>query len=116
MKLTNHFMVSADVDHVWRTLLEMEKVAGCLPGATIEPTSEKNSYVGSMRLNLGPMSVTYKGTATLSEVDAEERRAVISLSAREAKGQGTAMATITNVVERAEGGTKVVAETDLHIT
>lgn len=116
MKLTNEFTVGADPETVWRTLLDMEGVAGCLPGATIEATDEENTYKGSMRIKIGPMSVSYNGTATLAEVDDEARRAVISLRAREARGQGTAMATITNAVEAADGGARVRAETDLHVT
>ena len=116
MKLTNEFTVAADPDTVWRTLLDMEGVAGCLPGATIQATDEENKYEGSMRVKIGPMAVSYRGTATLAEVDDEARRAVISLRAREDKGQGTAMATITNAVRPAEGGARVTAETDLHIT
>jgi carbon monoxide dehydrogenase subunit G len=116
VKLTNEFTVGADVDTVWRTLLDMEGVAGCLPGASIEATDEENHYSGSMRLRIGPMTVAYQGTATLTEVDEAARRAVISLRAREAKGHGTALATITNVVEPVDGGTRVRAETDLRIT
>jgi carbon monoxide dehydrogenase subunit G len=116
MKLTNEFTVAADPDTVWRTLLDMEGVAGCLPGATIQATDEENKYEGSMRVKIGPMAVSYRGTATLTEVDEEARRAVISLRAREDRGQGTAMATITNAVEPTDGGARVTAETDLHIT
>jgi carbon monoxide dehydrogenase subunit G len=116
VKLTNEFTVAADPDTVWRTLLDMEGVAGCLPGATIQATDEENTYEGSMRVKIGPMAVAYRGTATLTEVDDEARRAVISLRAREDKGQGTAMATITNAVQPADGGARVTAETDLHIT
>jgi carbon monoxide dehydrogenase subunit G len=114
--LQNEFTVGADIDSVWRELLDMESVASCLPGATITATDEQNVYDGSMRLKLGPMRVEYRGSATLSEVDSEARKAVISLRAREAKGQGTAMATIRNQLEPVDGGTRVVAETDLHIT
>jgi carbon monoxide dehydrogenase subunit G len=116
VKLANEFTVGADVETVWQALLDMEGVAGCLPGATIEATDEENQYSGSMRVKIGPMTVAYEGTATLSEVDEAAHRAVISLRAREAKGQGTALATITNVVEPSDGGTRVQAETDLHIT
>lgn len=116
MKMTNEFTVAADPERVWRTLLDMEGVAGCLPGATIQATDEENTYQGSMRVKIGPMAVSYRGTATLTEVDDEARRAVISLRAREDKGQGTAMATITNAVQPADGGARVTAETDLHIT
>lgn len=116
MILTNEFTVGADVDAVWRQLLDMEGVAGCLPGATIEATDEEGTYNGSMRVRIGPMAVDYKGTATLADVNEEERTATISLRAREARGQGTAMATIRNRVEPEDGGTRVRAETDLHVT
>jgi uncharacterized protein len=116
VKLTNEFTVGADVETVWRTLLDMEGVAGCLPGATIEATDRDDTYSGSMRVKIGPMTVAYEGTATLAEVDESAHRAVISLRAREAKGQGTALATITNVVEQTDGGCRVRAETDLRIT
>ena len=116
MKLTNEFTVGAEIETVWRALLDMEGVAGCMPGAAIEATDEENTYSGSMRVKIGPMTVAYQGTATLSEVDEASHRAVISLRAREAKGHGTALATITSVVEPSDGGTRVRAETDLHIT
>lgn len=116
MIIENEFSVGADIDTVWRELLDMEGVASCLPGATITGTDEENVYDGSMRLKLGPMRVEYRGTATLSEVDEENHTAVISLSAREAKGQGSAMATIRNRLEPVDGGTRVSAQTDLHIT
>jgi uncharacterized protein len=114
--IENEFTVGADLDTVWRELLDMEGVASCLPGATITGTGEENVYDGSMRLKIGPMRVEYRGRATLSEVDESNHTAVISLSAREAKGQGTAMATIRNRLEPVDAGTKVSAETDLHIT
>jgi uncharacterized protein len=114
--IENEFRVGADIDTVWRELLDMEGVASCLPGATITGTERENVYDGSMRLKIGPMRVEYRGTATLTEVDEEHHTAVISLSAREAKGQGSAMATIRNQLESVEGGTRVNAQTDLQIT
>jgi uncharacterized protein len=114
--IENEFTVGADIDTVWRELLDMEGVASCLPGATITATDQDNVYDGSMRRKIGPMRVEYRGRATLSEVDEANHTAVISLSAREAKGQGSAMATIRNRLEPVDGRTKVSAETDLQIT
>lgn len=116
MILENEFSVGAEIDAVWRQLLDMEGVASCLPGATIQATDGENVYDGSMRLKIGPMRVEYRGTATLSEVDEQSHTAVISLSAREAKGQGSAMATIRNRLEPSGSGTRVTAQTELHIT
>ncbi|MBV9194466.1 MAG: SRPBCC family protein [Solirubrobacterales bacterium] len=116
MIIENEFRVGAEVETVWRELLDMEGVASCLPGATIQATDTENVYDGSMRLKVGPMRVEYRGTATLSEVDEATHTAVIVLSAREAKGQGSAMATIRNQLESLDGGTRVSALTELQIT
>ncbi len=116
MILTNEFTVSAEADKVWRHLKDLEEVAKCLPGASVEASDAADVYEGSMRLKIGPMTVTYRGTARLAEVDDARRRAVYHMQAREDKGQGTATATITNRVEPFDGKTKVTVETDLHIT
>ncbi len=116
MILENQFTVGADIDATWRELLDMEGVASCLPGATITATDREDVYEGSMRLKIGPMRVEYRGTATLSEVDEQSHTAVIALSAREAKGQGSALATIRNRLQAADGGTQVTAQTELQIT
>jgi carbon monoxide dehydrogenase subunit G len=114
--IENEFTVAAELDTVWRELLDMEGVATCLPGATITATDQENVYHGSMRLKIGPMRVEYRGTATLSEVHEQTHTAVISLSAREAKGQGFARATIRNQLQATGSGTRVTAQTELQIT
>jgi carbon monoxide dehydrogenase subunit G len=116
MILKNEFTVEADLETVWRALLDLEGVASCLPGATVTATGEENVYDGSMRLKIGPMRVEYRGTACLSEIDEDTHIAVISLSAREAKGQGSAMATVRNRLESTGTGTRVSAQTELHLT
>lgn len=116
MILSHEFTVEGDIGTVWRTLLDLERVAGCLPGATIRASGEEGRFEGSMKVKMGPMSVTYEGSASLVEVDDVAHRAVISLRAREARGQGTALATITNRVEQVGGAVRVHAETDLQVT
>jgi carbon monoxide dehydrogenase subunit G len=91
-------------------------VAGFLPGATIEPTGEEGVYAGAMKVKLGPMTVQYDGTARMGEVDEANHTANIQVEAKELRGQGTARATIRNTLVPADGGTRVVAETDLDIT
>jgi carbon monoxide dehydrogenase subunit G len=116
MILNNEFTVAADIGTVWRQLLDMEGVASCLPGASVTATDEENTYQGTMRLKIGPMKVEYRGRATLEQIDEQRHTAVIALSAREAKGQGTAVATIRNQLEQIEGATRVRAQTELNIT
>jgi carbon monoxide dehydrogenase subunit G len=116
MKLQNEFTVAVPVERVWETLLDIETVAGFLPGATIEPGGEEGTYHGAMKVKLGPMTVNYTGTARLADVDEAARTADIEVRAKEAKGQGTAAAVIRNTLVQQNGSTRVVAETDLQIT
>lgn len=116
MRLTNEFVVAAPPEVVWAHLLDMEGVAECVPGARIEEVVPPDTYKGKIRLKVGPMTVEYRGQATLVEVDEANRQATIQMKAREARGQGSAVATVRNRLEAVPGGTKVVAETDLDIT
>jgi uncharacterized protein len=116
MKLENSFSVAAPLDQTWRTLLDIERVAACLPGARIEPSDEDGVYRGAMKMKLGPMTVDYRGTARLQDVDEDNHTASIAVQGREAKGQGTAAAIIENRLEPQNGSTKVIAVTDLKIT
>jgi carbon monoxide dehydrogenase subunit G len=103
MKLENSFTVAAPIDHTWETLLDIERVAKCLPGAKIEPGGEEGVYRGAMKIKLGPMTVDYRGTARLQDVDEDTRTASIAVQAREAKGQGTAAAVIRNQLVKITG-------------
>jgi uncharacterized protein len=116
LKLSNEFTVAVPLERVWETLLDIESVAGFLPGAKIEPSSEDGVYNGTMKVKVGPMSVNYQGTARLAHTDEADHVADIAVEATDTKGQGTASATIRNRLVEHEGGTRVVAETDLTIT
>jgi carbon monoxide dehydrogenase subunit G len=116
VKLHNEFEVAVPVERAWETLIDIERVARFLPGATIEPTEEEGVYRGSMKVKLGPMVANYQGTARLGAVNEQERYADIEVEAKEARGQGTASAVIHNQLVSLSGKTRVVAETDLRIT
>jgi carbon monoxide dehydrogenase subunit G len=116
LKLTNEFTVAVPLERAWETLLDIPRVAGFLPGAKIEPSSEEGIYRGTMRVKVGPMVVNYKGTAQLVHTDVDEHVADIAVQATDTKGQGTASATIRNRLEPTDAGTRVVAETDLAVT
>ncbi len=116
MRLVNEFVVAAPPDVVWSHLVDMEQVASCVPGARVEEVVPPRTYRGKIRLKIGPMTVEYRGEATLVEIDDEARVATIQMKAREARGQGSALATVRNRLEEVQEGTRVVAETDLEIT
>ena len=83
MKLENSFTVEAPVDKTWETLLDIERVARCLPGAKVEPGEDEDVYRGAMKVKLGPMTVDYRGTARLQDVDEDTHTASIAVQARE---------------------------------
>jgi len=115
LKLENEFVVAAPVEATWRTLLDLERVAGCLPGATIEQAAD-GTYTGSMRVKLGPVSMNYAGTATIESVDESARTAVFAVQGKETRGQGSASATIRNRVVPEGEATRVLVETELSVT
>jgi uncharacterized protein len=116
MKLENEFSVNVPLERAWETLLDIETVAGFLPGAKIEPTDEEGVYRGAMKIRVGPMAISYEGTARLADVDEAARTADIEVRAKEAKGQGTASAVIHNRLVEENGATRVIAVTDLQVT
>jgi uncharacterized protein len=115
MKLENEFTVPAPVEQAWEVLLDVERVAPCLPGASIEG-SEGDKHTGTMTIKIGPITTRYTGTVRIEEADEAARRAVMRAQARDSRGQGTAAATITSSMEAVEGGTRVHVETDMRVT
>lgn len=116
MKLEHEFTVPAPVDEAWRVLLDVERVAPCMPGATLL-SIDGDEFTGSVKVKVGPIQVTYKGTARFVERDETAHRAVIDASGKEARGTGTAAATVHTLLRDAGGGTTAVTvETELNVT
>jgi len=115
MELHHEFTVPVPVDDAWRTLLDIEGVAPCMPGATVEEYDGK-TVTGSVKVKVGPISVTYKGTAVFEEQDETAHRMVLIASGRETRGQGTARATVTGTLAERDGSTTVSVRTDLTVT
>jgi carbon monoxide dehydrogenase subunit G len=117
MQLENEFTVPAAIDEAWAVLLDVERVAPCLPGAAVEPGGgDEGEYNGTMTVKIGPITARYKGTVKIQEADEAARRAVMRAQAKDARGQGTAAATITSTMEEAPEGTKVKVVTDMRVT
>ncbi|HEX7302538.1 SRPBCC family protein [Lentzea sp.] len=110
MKLTHSFVSPGPAEVVWEALLDPERVAPCLPGATLTSV-EGRTFSGEVKVKLGPVQLLYRGTGEFVDVDPEQRRAVLKASGKDARGNGTASATVTFQV-----GDTVEVETDLAIT
>jgi uncharacterized protein len=115
MKINNEFTVSVPVQQAWDVMLDLERIAPCLPGAAIQG-SQDDEYQGTMKVKIGPITANYKGTVKVEEADEENRRAVLKASGRDARGQGTASATIVSTLQEEGDSTKVNVETDMHLT
>jgi uncharacterized protein len=115
MEFTHEFHVPSDVDTTFATLIDLEKVAPCLPGATLEEV-DGDTYTGRVKVKVGPIQVIYRGTAEIVEVDHEAHRGRIEARGKETRGAGTAAADVVATLLGDEDGTKVVVDTDLHIT
>jgi len=115
MKLENRFTVPVTADVAWSVLVDVERIAPCMPGATLTGR-EGDAFTGTVKVKLGPINLTYGGTARFVSRDDAARVAVIEARGKETRGTGTAKATITCRLEEVSGGTDVLVETDLAIT
>lgn len=93
MQLDSSFSVVAPIEEVWATLMDFERVAGCVPGAQILNKLSEDAYQVGMKVKLGPVTMQYKGMLTVLERDADAHKAVFEGKAQEARGQGTAQGT-----------------------
>ncbi|SFO91214.1 Carbon monoxide dehydrogenase subunit G [Amycolatopsis arida] len=115
MRLDHEFTVDAPVDRVWAAVVDPERVAPCMPGATLSAV-EGDAFRGSVKVKLGPVSMVYKGSGEFVAKDAAERRVVIKASGKDARGAGTASATVTVTLHDEDGSTRGSVATDLTVT
>ncbi len=116
MKLEHEFEVPTDVETVWRLLLDLERVAPCLPGAELTEKVDDDHYLAKVKVKVGPMQMTYNGEVSIVGRDEQARCAVIEAKGTETRGQGRAQAVITTSLEAVAGVTKAHMSTDLQIT
>ena len=116
MKLEQSFEVQAPIDEVWRALIDLERVAPCLPGAAITGHDDDGTYHGEFKVKLGPTTASYRGTVVIEDQDETAHRAVMKAKGSDKRGQGGATATIVNTLVSVDGGTRVDAVTDYSIT
>jgi uncharacterized protein len=116
MKLEHSFQVAAPLDRVWEALIDVERVAPCLPGAEITEAGEDGVYRGTFSVRLGPTTAAYRGELAMEEVDADAHRAVMRATGQDKRGQGSAKATIVSTMREEGGATTVEVETDFTIT
>jgi carbon monoxide dehydrogenase subunit G len=115
VEIENAFTIAAGVDEAWKVLLDVERIVPCMPGAALDSV-DGDDFTGTVKVKLGPIALTYKGSASYVEKDEVTRRAVIEAKGRDTRGNGTANATITATLHQAADTTEVRVVTDLDIT
>jgi uncharacterized protein len=117
MKLEQAFEVKAPLDQVWDALVDVERVAPCLPGAEVTGRNDDGSYEGSFKVKIGPTAAAYTGKLHMDAIDEGSHTATMHAQGTDRRGQGGAKATIVSSVVDAGGGTTHVnVVTDYHIT
>ena len=115
MQLEHTFTVPVPAGQAFAVLRDIERIAPCMPGASIDSV-DGDEFSGKVKVKVGPMQVTYSGTARFVEVDEENFRGVIEASGKETRGSGTAKATFTATLEEQGEETAVKVVSDLAIT
>jgi uncharacterized protein len=115
VELNNEFRVAVPTATVWEVFTDVERVAPCLPGATLLSV-DGDDFTGAVKVKVGPITVSYKGVATYQEKDSSAQRIVLKAEGKETRGNGTAAATVTAQLKDEGDATTVVITTDLAIS
>jgi carbon monoxide dehydrogenase subunit G len=115
VQLDHEFTVPVPAAQAWPVLLDIDRIAPCMPGATVTKV-EGDDFEGTVKVKVGPITVTYGGSASFLEKDESARRAVIEARGRETRGSGTATARVTAQLFDEGESTRVTVNTDLSIT
>jgi carbon monoxide dehydrogenase subunit G len=116
MKLEQSFTVAAPVEQVWDMLVDVERVAPCLPGAEITGQTPEGAYEGTFTVKLGPATASYRGSLKMDSLDEASRTATMHANGTDKRGQGGAHAVIVSTLHQEGEETVVDVATDFNIT
>jgi carbon monoxide dehydrogenase subunit G len=115
VQLNNSFTVPVPLDEAWTALMNVEEVAGCIPGASVD-SIDGDDFTGRVKVRMGPILLTYFGQGRFVERSEADYRAVIEASGKETKGAGVVRAQTTATLSPSEHGTAVNVVTELSVT
>ncbi len=117
MLIENQFTVRTPPDELWAFLLDVERIAPCMPGAELTETVDERNWKGKVNVKLGPLSLAFAGQVAMEERDDASHRVVLAAKGMEQKGKGAATAKVTSWLEPAgEGATTVRMQADITVT
>jgi carbon monoxide dehydrogenase subunit G len=116
MELDHEFTVAAPVDKAWKVLIDLDRVVPCMPGAALT-SYDGDAFEGTVKVKIGPVSMTFAGKGRFVEKDEAARRMVVEASGKDSRGGGTAKATVNaTLTEAGPGSTGVKVHSDLAVT
>ena len=115
MDLEHSFTIPVPPEQAWQALLDVERIAPCMPGATVDSV-DGDEVKGRIKVKVGPVTMTYAGTAHFVERDEQARAVTLEASGKETRGAGTASATIRSTLQDEGGQTRVVVHTTMSVT
>jgi uncharacterized protein len=116
VEIENRFTVPTPPEALWATLLDVERIAPCMPGAELTDTVDDHTWKGKVLMKLGPVSLSFAGTVTIEERDDDAHRIRLRAKGMEQKGKGAANATITSWLEPDADETAVQMVADIQLT
>lgn len=116
MLIENAFTVPVAADRLWSSLLDVERVAPCLPGAELTETVDERTWKGRVTMKLGPVSLQFAGTVEMQERDDAAHRMVLRAKGLEQRGKGAASALVTSWLEPGDGLTTVRTQAEVRLT
>ena len=116
MIISNSFDIPLPPDQAWPLLMDVPRIAPCLPGAELLEALPDNAYKGKVSVRLGPVSLAFAGTAKFEHIDAVARTARLKAQGADQKGRGSAAAKVVFALVAVDGGTRVHVETDLNLS
>ena len=115
-KIEERFEVKAPVERVWKYLIDPKRVVQCLPGAELLEQQDERTFLGAIKVKVGPLSMSYKGQAKFTEINEETRQVRMVGDAREVGGSGsTKVSMLSTVSPLASGGSEVLVNADIDL-
>jgi carbon monoxide dehydrogenase subunit G len=116
MEFDNSFEVPLGIGDAWKVLMDIRRIAPCMPGAELTDVVDERTYKGKIGVRLGPVALTFAGTVKFEEIDDANHTARVAAQGNDAKGRGAANAVASFHLEPAGGGTKVLVHTNLTLS